>query len=80
MPVDDTDAHPLTQRTGLEPWGCYNKTYSEGYWMKTRAYRPNGSYTIRDVFIRHTMTKDCGTARNGQTDARCAGCKWETGK
>lgn len=74
-PVEDHEVHEKVKSTGTEPYGCSNAKQSDGYWIKAREYRTNGTYVMRDTFIPHRMSKDCRNFYLWYTDPRCATCE-----
>lgn len=74
MPVIDHEIHPMTQKTGHEPYGCFNRTIKPYYMVKTREYRPDKTYEMVDELVAHTMSTEC---RNDSSlrDPRCEQCR-----
>lgn len=55
-------------------YGCHNRTVSDGYCVKIRRYKCDGTYDMVDKFIAHRMTTDCRYDKSKQ-DVRCGNCK-----
>ena len=79
MPVDDHPIHHSTIKTDFRA-GCYNRPpASDGYWVPTRLYRPDGSFVMSEKYITHTLTRICrqvGRKVNGVWEdlPECVGC------
>jgi hypothetical protein len=55
------------------PFGCYNREISDGYYVDVRHYKANGTYYMQQEFIPHAMTRECQWSKAHQSD-RCKGC------
>jgi hypothetical protein len=79
MPVADHPVSAMTRRTGREPYGCSNAVRSPGYWVMTRKYRPDGSFTMGQEYIVDVMSTGCHYDARA-SDLRCAVCGVDNAK
>lgn len=75
-PVEDHEVHESVKHSSDKPYGCNNiKPMSKGYWLQARQYRSDGSYVIRDTFIKHRMSDQCRNYYLWYSDPGCSSCK-----
>ena len=80
MPVIDHTTHPDTQKTGVEPYGCCNRTMKPDYYVKTRRYyysmveMRGDKYQLEDERVPHRLSTEC-RHDNSLNDPGCATCQ-----
>lgn len=75
MPVLDHEIHESVRKNDSNRYGCWNrKGYAEGYHVHDRAYKTDGTYVMRDKFIKYVMSRECRFDMS-LTDKWCEGCK-----
>ena len=73
MPVIDHESSEQVKRAGDAPYGCKDCIFADGYFLLEREYQADGTYVMRNKFIKHTMSKECRYDRS-LSDPRCAQC------
>ena len=73
--------HPVHEKVKIGAdfkYGCNSdKPKSEGYWVKVREYRSNGTYVMQDKFIPFRMSQPCRNFYLWDTDNACRSCPRE---
>ena len=75
MPDLDHDVHESVKSTGQEPYGCATAQQKDGYIVQVREYKNDGTYVMRDKFVKHRMSKPCRNFYLWYSDPRCSRCK-----
>ncbi len=57
-----------------KPYGCKDRVWKPGYWVKEREYSSDGRFTLVDSFVKYTMTTACRYDLS-LSDPRCEGCR-----
>lgn len=79
MPVHDAEVHEKVKIKEDSQYSCGVNPVVEGYYTMDRVYFPNGKWVYRQVFVPHTMSRDCRYDKR-PTDPRCGGCKRQSDK
>jgi hypothetical protein len=65
---------PRPEEMSAKPYGCKDRVWKPGYWVKEREYSSDGRFTLVDSFVKHTMTTACRYDLS-LADPRCEGCR-----
>lgn len=78
MPVLDHDVHEKVKVGSDFKYGCNNnKPRGKGYWVQEREYKTDGTYVLRDHFIKHQNTTACRSFALWDIDSACRNCPRE---
>jgi hypothetical protein len=80
-PVMDHPIHASTQHGEDFRYGCHSNfaplVKSPGYWVKVRAYKPDGTFDMVDEFVLHNMSVLCRFSMR-KDDLNCRDCTNES--
>lgn len=79
MPVHDAPVHEKVKITDSTPYGCSNHPRSHGYYVKTRLYDIDGTFSYILKYFRNAMSQKC-RYDGREKDPRCSECKRESDK
>lgn len=73
-PVEDHPIHEKTRVGSDFRYGCFNHPpFSDGYWAPDRVYREDGTFLIRQKFIKRSSSDKCHFDQI-MHPAYCEGC------
>lgn len=73
MPVEDSEPNALNTCSTSRPYGCKDRVIKDGYYMDSREYAEDGTFTTVQKFVPHTMSTTC-RFDGAMTDPRCSTC------
>ena len=74
-PVEEHAVHHLVRHDANTPYGCSNlPSMKAGYWLQVREYKDDGTYVMRDKYIKHAMSDKCRNYYLWYSDVKCRQC------
>lgn len=75
MPVEDHEVHEKVKIDNSFRYGCNSIKRTAGMYMAPdRRYKPDGTYYVIQIPIRHVLSTDCRNFYLWDTDGGCTDC------